>query len=107
MMEFTPGIYKIISNKQAHKLNVFKKDGQVYFTIDHGLPETIASLEHIAIDKIEPWAANKSIKNAVITISFRDEKGDLFELSCRNVHVLRSIFQTFPEIKSAFGSLYD
>ena len=91
-MKLEPGFYKIKLKNGAfgtcHYLRIFYKNGEHFYQLDHGIPE-----------RSKPITVN----NIKTTVAFKDEDGDSFEFTARNLQSLKRIFSEFPRVAKQFG----
>jgi len=111
MMNLDVGYYKIKSKSRRasnafHYLRVFVKDKNKYAQIDDGDPEEANDdmqilLESYTLIKKITHHNPVEVQNAVITISWKDEDEDPFEMKMRNIQVFKNALNLFPRVKKA------
>ena len=111
MMNLDVGYYKIKSksrraSNEFHYLRVFVKDKNKYAQIDDEAP--VEANEEMAI-LLESYTLVKRIthhnpievSNAVMTISWKDEDEDPFEMKMRNIQTFKKALNLFLRLKKA------
>jgi hypothetical protein len=111
MMNLDVGYYKIKSKSRRasnafHYLRVFVKDKNKYAQIDDGDPEEANDemailLESYTLIKKITHHNPVEVSNAVMTISWKDEDEDPFELKMRNIQTFKKALTLFPRLKKA------
>jgi len=110
-MKVEPGFYKIkISNGAFgtfHYLRVFNKNGELFFQLDHGIPEMVKDKhDETVLDTariVKKISKPITVENIKTTVAFEDEDGDSYEFSARNILSLKRIFSEFPRVAKGFG----
>ena len=110
-MKIQPGYYKIkLRNRslddQYHYLRVFNRGNTRYIQLSNGIPQEAINCEEVLLDSYELVKQIThhhpiEVRNAIMTISWQDEDGDLFELKIRNIHALKRVFELFPRLAKA------
>lgn len=110
-MKLEPGFYKIKLKNGAfgtfHYLRVFYKNGEHFYQLDHGIPETVkGKLDDTVLDNsriVKKISKPITVNNIKTTVAFEDEDGDSFEFTARNLQSLKRIFSEFPRVAKQFG----
>ncbi len=110
-MKLEPGFYKIRLGNGAfdtfHYLRVFNKNGQLFYQLDHGIPELVkGKLDETVLDNsriVKKISKPITVNNIKTTVAFEDEDGDCYEFSARNILSLKRIFSEFPRVAKGFG----
>ena len=110
-MNLENGYYKIKSKSrrasdQFHYLRVFVKGNNKWVQIDDEEPvgandDTQILLEPYTIIKKITHHNPVNVSNAVITISWKDEDEDPFELKMRNIQTFKKALNLFPRLAKA------
>ena len=113
MMNLDVGYYKIKSKSRRasnafHYLRVFVKDKNKYAQIDDGDPEEANDdmqilLESYTLVKRITHLNPIEVSNAVMTISWKDEDEDPFELKMRNIQTFKNALNLFPRLAKSLG----
>ena len=106
-----PGFYKIKLSNGAfgtfHYLRIFNKKGQLFYQLDHGIPELVkGKLDETVLDNstiVKKISKPITVNNIKITVAFDDEDGDSFAFRARNLQSLKRIFSEFPRVAKQFG----
>jgi len=112
-MTLETGYYKIKNRSRRasnsfHYLRVFVKGNNKWVQIDD--EELVEANDDTQI-LLEPYTIIKKIthhnpvevQNAVITISWKDEDEDPFEMKMRNIQVFKNALALFPRVKKALS----
>ena len=110
-MNLDVGFYKIKSkggrsSNTFHYLRVFVKDKNKYVQIDDEEPveandEMAILLESYTLIKRITHHNPVEVNNAVLTISWKDEDEDPFEMKMRNIQVFKNALNLFPRVAKA------
>ncbi len=113
-MKLAPGFYKLRTRDTWGRkftafsyLRIRKEQQQRYMQLNHGLEEELDDEKEKLL--LESFTIVKQIKkpisvtNATISVTFRDEDGDPFEMQVRHVEGLDRIFNSFPRVYKELG----
>jgi hypothetical protein len=110
-MKFDIGYYKVKIERgyfgsSFHYMRVFMNGKTKYIQIDHGIPQKAEDCEE---DMIHRYRLIKRLNKPIevnqlkLSVNWRDEDGDEFNLTAKDNYVLNKIFIYFPRIAKAFG----
>ena len=112
-MNLEVGYYKIKNrsrraSNEFHYLHVFIENKNKYVQIDDGVPqeandEMAILLESYTLIKRITHHNPVDVSNAVMTISWKDEDSDPFEMKMRNIQTFKNAFKLFPRLAKALG----
>ncbi|NQW27201.1 MAG: hypothetical protein HQ474_04760 [Flammeovirgaceae bacterium] len=110
-MKIESGYYKIklkgrSLDDQYHYLRVFYKNKIKYLQMSHGIPQEAENYEEGLLNSYElikriTHHRPIEVRHATITLSWKDEDGDPFQLKVRNIHALQRVFELFPRLAKA------
>jgi len=113
MMNLDPGYYKIKSKSRRssnvfHYLRVFVESQNKWVQIDDEDPveandDMQILLESFTLVKRITHHNPIEVSNAVMTISWKDEDEDPFELKMRNIQTFKKALNLFPRLKKALS----
>ena len=113
MINLDVGYYKIKNRSRRasnsfHYLRVFVEGNNKWVQIDDEEPveandDTQILLEPFTIIKKITHHNPIEVGNAVITVSWKDEDEDPFELKMRNIQTFKNAFKLFPRLKKALS----
>jgi hypothetical protein len=110
-MRLGAGLYKVKYKGRYQLLRISLIAGKKYYRLDHGSCEPIdrlfelgGELELISIVN-EDLLANEDIRQARITISWKDKEEREFSMTVCDVWSLRNILLEFPFLKRPFNYL--
>lgn len=115
--KLNPGCYEFkrteVHFDAFHYLYVFKKNGKLYYRIDHCNPieadliEDQFVLGRIEITRRLPKGFKCEYRKVKVTVSFENDKGHDFSFVALNAGVLARIFRLFPGLSKSFGFLME
>ena len=113
MMNLDPGYYKIKSKSRRasnvfHYLRVFVENQNKWVQIDDEDPveandDMQILLESFTLVKRITHHNPIEVSNAVMTISWKDEDEDPFELKMRNIQTFKKALNLFPRLAKSLG----